>query len=189
MKAYKLYDYKIAVSQRNNQFSCNIIQCCWNAVARSSNATAHQMRPMNSPADPRSYNRWSVWRPINYLGFAENIWESMWKNDFPIALMSYHAYVHLYFGPNETYHYNDSSIVTTFYRWLSARLQYLQCINSGDTAVLCHALVMIKLPWWDHLFPCYNFGELGRLDMGKSQHCRHLIHIAVWSAWYDNILT
>ena len=31
-----------------------------------------QMRPMNPPGDPRSYHRWSVWRPMDSLGFAEN---------------------------------------------------------------------------------------------------------------------
>ena len=36
-----------------------------------------QLRPMNPPGDPRSYHRWSVWRPMNSLGFEENI--SEWK--------------------------------------------------------------------------------------------------------------
>ena len=29
------------------------------------------------------------------------------------------------------------------YRWLSARLQYLQCVSNGDTAVLHYAIDMI----------------------------------------------
>ena len=32
-------------------------------------------------------------------------------------------------------HYGDKMVVRP-YRWLSARLQYLQCISNGDTAVL-----------------------------------------------------
>ena len=32
-----------------------------------------QMRPMNPPDDPRSYHRWSVWRPMDSLGIAENV--------------------------------------------------------------------------------------------------------------------
>ena len=39
------------------------IQCCWNTVP------GRQMRPMNPQGDPRSYHSWSVWRPMDYLGF------------------------------------------------------------------------------------------------------------------------
>ena len=28
---------------------------------------------MNPQGDPRSYHRWSIWRPMDYLGFAENV--------------------------------------------------------------------------------------------------------------------
>ena len=34
-----------------------------------------QMRPMNPPGDPRPYHRWSIWRPMDSLGFAENVSE------------------------------------------------------------------------------------------------------------------
>ena len=37
-----------------------------------------QMRPMNPPGDPRSYHRWSIWRQMYSLGFAENV--SEWKS-------------------------------------------------------------------------------------------------------------
>ena len=34
-----------------------------------------KMQPINPPGDPRSYHRWSVWRPMNSLGFAEKVLE------------------------------------------------------------------------------------------------------------------
>ena len=51
------------------------LQCCWNTVS------GHQMRPMNPPGDPKSYHRWSVWRPMDSLGFAENVSGWKWTND------------------------------------------------------------------------------------------------------------
>ena len=47
-----------------------------------------QMRPMNPPGDPRSYHRWSVWRPMDSLGFAENVSEWKWTDDSTNALIS-----------------------------------------------------------------------------------------------------
>ena len=43
---------------------------------------------MNTPGDPRSYHRWSVWRPKDSLGFTENV--SDWKrsDDSTDALIS-----------------------------------------------------------------------------------------------------
>ena len=40
-----------------------------------------QMRPMNPSSDPRSYHGWSVWRPMDSLGFAENLSEWKWTDD------------------------------------------------------------------------------------------------------------
>ena len=37
-----------------------------------------QMRPTNRPGDPRSHHRWSIWWPMNSLGFAENNSEWNW---------------------------------------------------------------------------------------------------------------
>ena len=47
-----------------------------------------QMRPMNPQGDPTSCHRWSVWRPMNSLGFAENISEWNWTYYSPDALIS-----------------------------------------------------------------------------------------------------
>ena len=46
-----------------------------------------QMRPMNPPSDPRSYHRWSVWRPMDSLGFTENVSEWKWTDDSTDALV------------------------------------------------------------------------------------------------------
>ena len=46
------------------------------------------MRPMNPPGDPRSYHKWSVWRPMDSLGFAENVLEWKWRDDSTVALIS-----------------------------------------------------------------------------------------------------
>ena len=46
------------------------------------------MRPMNPPGDPRSYHRWSVWRPMDSLGFAENVSEKKWRDDSTDTLIS-----------------------------------------------------------------------------------------------------
>ena len=48
----------------------------------------HQMRPMDPPGDPRSYHRWSVWRPVDSLGFAENVLEWKWRDYSIDALIS-----------------------------------------------------------------------------------------------------
>ena len=47
-----------------------------------------QMRPMNPPGDPRSYHRWSVWRPMDALGFSENVLEWKCRGDSTDALIS-----------------------------------------------------------------------------------------------------
>ena len=47
-----------------------------------------QMRPMNPSGDPRSYHRWSVWRPMDALGFAENVLEWKCRDDSTDALIS-----------------------------------------------------------------------------------------------------
>ena len=50
------------------------------AVASSAaeiRSPGRQMRPTNRPGDPWSYHRWSVWRPMDSLGFTENV--SEWK--------------------------------------------------------------------------------------------------------------
>ena len=54
-----------------------------------------QMRPMNPLGDPRSHHRWSVWRPLNSLGFAENISERNRTYDFTVIV------VHLYLRLNK----------------------------------------------------------------------------------------
>ena len=40
-------------------------------IAAEIRSPGRQMRPMNQRGDPRSYHRWSVWRPMDSLGFAE----------------------------------------------------------------------------------------------------------------------
>ena len=45
-----------------------------------------QMLSMNPPGDPRSYYRLSVWRPMDSLGFAENVLEWKWTDDSTDAL-------------------------------------------------------------------------------------------------------
>ena len=57
------------------------------------------MRPMIPTGDPRSHHRWSIWRPMNSLGFAENISEWNWTYDSPDALM---PCVHLYLRLSKT---------------------------------------------------------------------------------------
>ena len=47
-----------------------------------------QMQPMNPLGDPRSYHRWSVWRPMDALGFAENVLEWKCRDDSTDALIS-----------------------------------------------------------------------------------------------------
>ena len=47
-----------------------------------------QSRPMNPPGDPRSYHRWSVWRPMDALGFAKKNWEWKCRDDSTDALIS-----------------------------------------------------------------------------------------------------
>ena len=46
-----------------------------------------QLRPMNPPGDPRSYHRWSIWRPTDSLGFTENVSEWKWTDDSTDALI------------------------------------------------------------------------------------------------------
>ena len=48
----------------------------WRSAAEI-RSPGHQMRPMNPPGYPRSYRRWSIWRPVDSLGFAEDVLE--WK--------------------------------------------------------------------------------------------------------------
>ena len=43
---------------------------------------------MNPPGDPRSHHRWSVWRQMNSLGFAENISKWNWIYDSTDSLIS-----------------------------------------------------------------------------------------------------
>ena len=59
-------------------------QCCWNTGGRP----VAKKRHMNPPGDPRSYHRWSVWRPMDSLGFAENVSEWKWRDDATDALIS-----------------------------------------------------------------------------------------------------
>ena len=47
-------------------FLCKILCISSAAEIRS---PGRQMRPMNPQGDPRSYHSWSVWRPMDYLGF------------------------------------------------------------------------------------------------------------------------
>ena len=47
-----------------------------------------QMRPMSPPGDPRPCHRWSVCRPIDSLGFAENVLEWNWRDNSADALIS-----------------------------------------------------------------------------------------------------
>ena len=47
-----------------------------------------QIRPVNPPGDPRSHHWRSVWRPMNSLGFAENISEWNWTYDSTDELIS-----------------------------------------------------------------------------------------------------
>ena len=47
-----------------------------------------QIRPMNPPGDPRSYHRWSVWWPMDSLGFAENVSWWKWTDHSTDALIS-----------------------------------------------------------------------------------------------------
>ena len=49
---------------------------------------SRQMPPMNPPSDPRSYHRWSVWRPMDSLGFAENVLEWKRRDDSTDAMIS-----------------------------------------------------------------------------------------------------
>ena len=68
----------------------------------------HQIRPMNPPGDPRSYHRWSVWRPMDSLGFSENVLEWKWRDDSTDALISNVHCALVKFGP-------VWSILTIFY--------------------------------------------------------------------------
>ena len=47
------------------------------------------MWPMNPPGDPRSHHRWSVWRPMDSLGFAETISEWNWTYDSLISCVHF----------------------------------------------------------------------------------------------------
>ena len=44
--------------------------------------------PTNPPGDPRSCHRWSDWRPMDSLGFAENVLEWKWRDDSTDSLIS-----------------------------------------------------------------------------------------------------
>ena len=58
-----------------------------------------QMRPMYPPGDPRSHPRWSIWRPTNSSGFAQNISEWNRRYDSTDALI---IRIHLYLCLNKT---------------------------------------------------------------------------------------
>ena len=60
-------------------------------------------RPMNPPGNPRSYHRWSVWRPMDSLGFAENVLELKWRDDSTDALISNVRCVLVKCGPRLIY--------------------------------------------------------------------------------------
>ena len=61
--------------------------CRRNSAAEIRSPGRH-MRHMNPPGDPRSYHRWSVWQPMDSLGFAENVSEWKWRDDATDALIS-----------------------------------------------------------------------------------------------------
>ena len=74
-----------------NRFSCLVqepgsLDCSFSAAEIRSPGS--QMRPMSPPGDPRPYYRLSVWRPMDSLGFAENVLEWKWRDDSTDALIS-----------------------------------------------------------------------------------------------------
>ena len=69
----------------------NRAKCNGNVISVSAAeiwSPGRQMWPMNPPGDPRSYHRWSVWRPMAALGFAENVLEWKGRGDSTDALIS-----------------------------------------------------------------------------------------------------
>ena len=59
------------------------------AGAAETQSHIRQMWPMNPLGDSRSYHGWSVWRPMNSLGFAKNISEWKLTEASSDALISY----------------------------------------------------------------------------------------------------
>ena len=62
--------------------------CSESSSAAEIRSPGRQMRPMNPPGDPRSFHRWSVWRPMDSLGFAENVSQWNWTDHSTDALIS-----------------------------------------------------------------------------------------------------
>ena len=69
----------------------------------------------------------------------------------------------------------------TIYRWLSARLQYLQCVSNGDTAVLRWAIDIKKTTFHS----CYRVYRIVYAADNISQRCLSKAQVIPWHA-YDN---
>ena len=69
---------------------------------------------------------------------ATHIYKYMYICICVCTLLCTYIYIYLYI----------SCVIYTLYRWLSARLQYLQCVSNGDTA-LSHWYVHVNpYSWW-----------------------------------------
>ena len=68
-------------------------------------------------------------------------------------------------------------------RWLSARLQYLQCVSKGDTSLtLSHRSLQLEFLCWIFILR-YTLAILG-IDMGS----RRLLQIIVLVNWHDGMV-
>ena len=127
------------------------------------------MQPMNPAGDPRSYHRWSVWRPMDALGFAENVSEWKWTDDSTDALISNVHDALVKCGPRLVHfdHFFIGCVASADY-WFADYPELKRttqpstiggplgesgfCSTAGVTAALHFAMDIFQNGWWDLAF-------------------------------------
>ena len=138
----------------------------WCPISRSSHCT--YVNPLSDHHHPPGNNELKWVPELLYCMFLDSLYSTRWETASTtwkrISLISW-----LKLGSRRDALKSACADLPLIYRWLIAKLQYLQCNSFGDTAVW-HKAIDMKFPFWNKwarnefkhigIFACHTVGWL-----------------------------